>query len=133
MSKKQEPQSFEVAGYSDVEFGVNEAHKAITQIFRDLERDSPAHAVWPSMTGDQLQIHYHTYVMNLPVHMKRIEGEADEIFKSTVAHLKKEFRARTGKALKLAEQKDLANRAVEKVSLNERYYYKAWRVYKVSF
>jgi RIO-like serine/threonine protein kinase len=128
---KQEPQTFEVAGYSDVEFGVAEAYKVIKQIFADLGRDAPAHAVWADMTGDLLKIHYHTYVINLPVHYKKVEEEANEILKRTVTHLKKEFKSRTGKALKITEQKDLANHAVEKVSLNERYYYKAWCVYSL--
>lgn len=126
---KQEPQSFEVAGYSDTEIGAAEAFKVIKQIFADLGRDAPAHAVWVDMTGDLVKIHYHTYVVNLPVYFKRVEEESNEILKRTVAHLKKEFKERTGKALKLTEQKELANHAVEKVSLNERYYYKCWRVF----
>lgn len=130
---KKEPQSFEVAGYSDVEFGVAEAQKVIVQIFRDIERDCPAHAVWADVVGDQLKIHYHTYTMFLPARIKEIEGEADEVFKQTVSYLKKEFRARTGKALKLKEQKELGNRAIERVSLNERYYYRAWRFYEMNF
>ena len=130
---KPDPQTFEVAPYSDVDFGINEAHKVIKQIFVDLVRDAPAHAVWADMTGDLMKLHYHTYVMHLPSRIKIIEDECDQIFKGTLAHLKKEFKARTGKTLKLAEQKALANRAVEKVSLNERYYYKAWRCYTVSF
>lgn len=130
---KQEAQSFEVAPYSDVEFGIAEAQKVIAQIFRDIVRDAPAHAVWADLTGDTLKIHYHTYVMHLPSRRKLIAEEANDVFKQTVAYLKKEFKARTGKALKLSEQKELANDAVEKVSLNERYYYKAWRFYKLGF
>jgi len=128
---KQEPQSFEVAPYSDVDFGIAEAHKVITQIFKDIARDAPAHAVMFSMSGPQVKIQYHTYVVNLPAHSKRIEEEANEILKNTVSHLKKEFKSRTGKALKLTEQKELANHVVEKVSLNERYYYKAWRFFTI--
>lgn len=134
---KVEPQSFEVAPYSDVEFGMKEAQQVVAQvigqIFADLKRDAPAHAVWGDMTGNQLKIHYHVYTMHLPVRMKQIEEEANEVFKQTVSFLKKEFKSRTGKTLKLSEQKELANRAIEKVSLNERYAYKAWRFYELSF
>ncbi len=127
------PQSFEVAPYSDVGLGISEAFKIIKQIMGDLERDAPAHAVRADMTGDKLKIHYLTYVAFLPTNIKRVEEECDLVFKSTVAHLKKEFKARTGKALKLTEVKGLSDHTVEKTSLNERYYYKAWRFYDFSF
>lgn len=126
---KQEPQTFEVAAYSDVDFGIAEANKVIKQIFADIARDAPAHAVWATMSGPQLKIIYHTYVVNLPQHRKVIEEQSNEIFKSTISHLKKEFKSRTGKALKLTEEKEMANSAVEKVSLNERYYFRAWRFF----
>ena len=127
-----EIQSFEVAEYSDTEMGIQEAHKVIIQIFKDIGRDVPNCAVWADISGDLLKIHFHTYVVNLPVHMKRIEEEANEALKQAVAHLKKEFKSRTGQALKISEEKELANRTVEKVSLNERYYYRAWRVFQIS-
>ncbi len=130
---KVEPQTFEVAPYSDVGFGVKEAHQVIAQIFRDIVRDCPAHAVWGDMTGDKLKVHYMVYAMHLPVRMKQIEEEADQVFKSTVSHLKKEFKARTGKTLALKEDKDLADHSVQKVSLNVRYMYTAWRFYDASF
>ncbi len=128
-----EPQSFEVAPYSDVGLGINEAFKVIKQIMGDLQRDAPAHAVWADMAGDKLKIHYLTYVAFLPANVKRVEEECDLVFKSTASYLKREFKARTGKALKLAEVRELANHSVEKTSLNERYYYKAWRFYDISF
>lgn len=130
---RKEPQTFEVAGYSDVEFGMAEAQRVIAQIFKDIERDCPAHAVWGDFTGDQLKVHYMTYVMHLPSRTKQVEEEAEEVFKQTVSHVKKEFKARTGKVLKLKEQRDLAGHAAEKVSLNQRFYYKAWCFYQISF
>lgn len=130
---KAEPQSFEVAPYSDVPFGIKEAHQVIMQVFRDLVRDCPAHAVWADVQGDLLKIHHNAYVMFLPQRIKQVEDEAKQVLDGTAKHLKAEFRTRTGKALKLAEQKELAGRSVEKVSLNERYMYKCWRFYKLSF
>jgi len=131
--KKEQAQSFEVAPYSDTEFGITEAHKVLLQIFKDLERDSPAHAVWGDMVGDQLRIRHQTVVVNLPMKQNQVEEECDQVFKSTVSHLKKEFKDRTGKALKLAEDKELRGHTAQKVSLNQRYYYTAWRSYAVSF
>jgi hypothetical protein len=134
---KNEPQTFETTEYSDPEFGVNEAHQAILQIFKDIARDQPAHAVWAKMSGDQLTINYHTYEMHLPVRMADIKSTAKTVIDESVKYLKKEFRARTDKALKLTlsggditEQTD-RNYTVQKVSLNERYYYNAWRVFTV--
>jgi hypothetical protein len=131
--KKPEPQGYEVAPYSDVEFGTYEAHKVIMQIFHDLVRDSPAHAVWGDMVGDQLRIRHQTVVVNLPMKVAQTEDECEQVFKSTVSWLKKEFKDRTGKALKLAEDKELRGHTTQKVSLNLRYYYTAWRSYAVSF
>jgi hypothetical protein len=132
MPKKIEPQTFEIAPYSDVPFGIKEAHQVVMQIFRDVIRDAPAHAVWADMTGDLLKIHHNTYTMLLPQRMPQVEDESRQILDSTVSYLKKEFRTRTGKALKMPEQKELAGRTIEKVSLNERYMFKCWRVFKVS-
>ncbi len=126
-----EPQTFEVAGYSDVDMGVAEAFKVIKQSVADIVRDSPAHAINVSMTGDLLRVVYSTTIVNLPVRRQQTEVEVHEIFKQTVALLKKEFKERTGKALKLTEQKELGNYTVNKTSLNERYTYTAWRVYKL--
>jgi len=131
--KKEQAQSFEVAPYSDTEFGTTEAHKVLMQIFKDLKRDSPAHAVWGDMVGDQLRIHHQTTVVNLPQRMNQVEEECEQIFKSTVSHVKSEFKSRTGKALKLAEDKELRGHTTQKVSLNQRYYYTSWRSYHVSF
>lgn len=126
---RKEPQSYEVAEYSDVEFGTNEAFKVIKQIFADIVRDCPAHAIWANMAGDQLQVHYMTYTMHLPSRLPQVEAEAEEVFKQTSSYLKKEFRARTGKFLKLKENRELGSYAIERVSLNARYTYRAWRFY----
>jgi hypothetical protein len=48
-----------------------------------------------------------------------------------VKHLKKEYKARTKKTLNLKENKERANYTVQKVSLNERYYYVSWRCYEL--
>ena len=130
---KTEPKSYEVTEYSDPVLDAATAYKVIRQIFYEYARGPAKHAVWADMSGDQLKLHYHSYEMFLPSRMKQVQDEAKQILDAAASELKKEFKARTGQALKLKENKELSNYTVEKVSLNERYYYKAWRFYSVSF
>ena len=130
---KPEVKSFEVAEYSEPVLDTNTAYKTIRQIFYEFAHGSAKHAVWADMSGDKLKIHYHSYEMHLPTRMKQVTDESNTILDKVVKELKAEFKKRTGSALKLSENKDLGSYAIEKVSLNERYYYKAWRFYNVSF
>lgn len=127
------PQSYEVTEYSEPALDAGLAYGAIRQIFADLIRDVPSVGVWADVSGNLLKIHYHCYEMFLPTRLHDIEASANDVLKKTVSMLKKEFRARTKHDLVLKEKKDLADRTVEKVSLNERYYYRCWRVYEMSF
>jgi len=130
---KHEPQTFETTEYSPAVLDMNTAFKTIKQIFSEYARGPAKHAVWADMSGDKLKIHYHSYEMLLPQRMQRVEEESRAILDAAAKELKKEFKTRTGKALHLKEQADLGNYTVEKVSLNERYYYRCWRFYDVSF
>lgn len=133
MPVKTEPQSYEVTEYSDPVLDMNTAYKTIRQIFTEYARGPAKHAVWVDMSGDKLKLHYHSYEMFLPSRMKQVESESRDILDAAVRELKKEFKSRTGKSLTLKESKELGNYTVEKVSLNERYYFKCWRFYDVSF
>lgn len=135
MPKKPEAQSFEVAGYSDPVLDTNTAYKTIRQIFVELKGNGSTaqNSVWADMSGDKLKLHYHSYEMFLPTRMKEVTDQSNTVMDETLKLLKKEFKAKTGSTLKLTEDKSLGNYAVEKVSLNERYYYKAWRFFTVSF
>jgi hypothetical protein len=128
-----ENHSFDVTQYSDPEMGYAEAARVIKQITVDMVHDKPSIGMWSTMVGNHLRLHYHEYVMNLPVHIKETAGRADDAFKALSKHIRNEFKIRTGKALKLIERDEFDNYTVEKVSLNERYYYRTWRVYEVSF
>ena len=130
---KTEPKTFEITEYSPAVLDMNTAFKTIKQIFSEYARGPAKHAVWVDMSGDKLKLHYHSYEMFLPERMREIEERADEIIKNTVKMMKKEFKDRTGATLKLVEQKELADSAREKVSLNQRFYFKAWRFFKISF
>jgi hypothetical protein len=135
MPKKPEAQSYEIAEYSPPVLDVNTAYKAIRQIFVEMKGNgnSAQAAVWADMSGDKLKIHYHSYEMHLPTRLRDVTQQSNEILNETIKLLKKEFKVKTGATLKLAEDKNLGNYTVEKVSLNERYYYKAWRFFTVSF
>jgi len=133
MPKKPEAQSFEVAEYSEPALDNQEVYSVIKQVFVDMQRTQSQHAVWADWSGDMLKIHYHSFEAFMPEKMRDVEQRANEIITNTVKILKKEFKERTGKTLKLADQKEMADSAREKVSLNQRYYYKAWRFYKISF
>jgi len=128
-----ELKSFEKTEYSDPEMGYAEVNQVIRQIMVDMTHDKPTVGMWTSMSGDQLKIHYHDYVRMLPVHIKETSATAEEAFKGLKKHIQGEFKTRTGKDLKLVEKKDLANYTIEKVSLNERYYFRSWKVYEVRF
>ena len=133
MPKKPVAQSYEVAEYSESALDNNEAYRVIKQVFVDIQRTQAQHAIGADWTGDMLKIKYMSYEMFMPEKMREVEQRADEIFKNTVKMLKKEFKDRTGATLKLVEQKEMGDSSREKVSLNQRYYFKAWRFYKISF
>lgn len=128
-----ENKSFEVTEYSNPDMSYAEAYQVIRQIVTDMVNDKPTVGMWVDMSGNQLKVHYHDYVQNLPVHLKEIADRSETAFKELAKHIKAEFKTRTGIVLKLVEKKDLNNYTVEKVSLNERYYYRAWHVYEVRF
>jgi len=125
--------SFEVTEYSKPDMDYAQAAGVIKQIIVDMVHDVPTVGVWSSMTGNQLRLHYHDYVMMLPVHMRETAERSEKTLKELAKHLKSEFKKRTGHTLKLVEKKDLANYTIEKVSLNERYYYKSWMAFELSF
>lgn len=133
MPKKPVAQSYEVAEYSKPALDNNEAYRVIKQIFVDIQRTQAQHAVSADWTGEMLKIKYMSYEMFMPEKMRDVEARADEIFKQTVKLIKKEFKERTGATLKLVEQKEMGDSAREKVSLNQRFYFKAWRFYIISF
>jgi hypothetical protein len=128
-----ENKSFEVTEYSNPEMSYADAYQVIRQIMVDMVHDVPTVGVWIDMTGNQLKIHYHDYVVKLPQVMKQTVDRSETAISEVMKHIKAEFKRRTGKALKLKEDKELYNYSVEKVSLNERYYFKCWRVFEVSF
>jgi hypothetical protein len=128
-----ENHTFDTTEYSAPEMSFAEAYAVIRQIMVDMVNDVPTVGVNADMSGNQLKLHYMDYVTHLPVHLKETVARADTALKELKKHIVAEFKRRTGTALKLKELKELENYTVEKVSLNERYYYRTWRVFEVSF
>lgn len=128
-----EPQGFEKTEYSKPALDANKAYQVIRQVFFDRQKANPAFGVWADMAGSELKVHYHAYEMQVPRRYAQVAEQGETALKEAVKLLKAEFKARTGSDLKLKELKDLANHTCEKVSLNERYYYRCWKVFEVSF
>jgi len=124
-------QGFETSEYGREHVHPDKVYSVIEEIIRDQVSRSPASNVRVSFTGNLMRIAYHCYEMHLPVKMKEIEATAKSVLDETFKNLKKQFKERTSDTLKAKEQKDMANYSVQKVSLNERYYYVAWRFYEL--
>lgn len=133
MSKPKQPESYEVTEYtSEVsDKDINEQFKVIKQIVQDKVREVPNMAFGASMSNGKLKLFFNDYEINLPSKLNAVRANAEEALKQLVKHIKKEFKVRTGKDVKLTEKKDFANYQVEKVSLNERYRYLAWKVFEL--
>jgi len=123
---------FDTTEYSDPEMSFADVYSVIRQIMVDMQHDVPTVGVHADMTGNQLKLHYMDYVVNLPVHLKETVARADTALRELKKHITSEFKRRAGRPLRLKELKDLENYTVEKVSINERYYYRTWRVFEVS-
>ena len=125
-------QSFEVSEYSDPELDSSQAYGVIRQIFSEM-RKVPRFSVWADWTGSMLKIHHNSYEAFLPERIQEVQAESKIVMDEAVKTLKKEFKARTGKTLKLSENKEMADYSMEKVSLNMRFMFKSWRFYSISF
>ena len=126
------PESFEVQEYNDVKepYQTFQTIKQIVQDRKDLARH-PSCAYKVDFLGDVLRVQVTMFEMHLPQRMKEVQDAAIKLQKAYVSELKKEFKKRTKTALSLKEIKEKADYTVQKVSLNERYYYIAWHLYEL--
>jgi hypothetical protein len=128
---KVEPESYEVTEYSDPDMSLDKKIAAIAEIVQNKVASSPNLNTRVAFTGNLMKLTFHCYEMHAPVRMKIIEDMCKETHNKVVKELKKEFKEKTGATLDLKEQKDLGNYTIQKVSLNERYLYAAWRFYEL--
>lgn len=128
MAKRKEPESFEVTEYSG-ENEIESRFRTISQIVLEKVSDQPNCTIRVSVTGEVMRVTYHSYEMHMPTRFAVVQDQAKSYLDEMLRHIKKEFKSRTGTVLELKEDKSLANYSIEKVSLNERYHYAAWRCY----
>jgi hypothetical protein len=132
--RRKTPESFEVTEYGpekEKEDGWLKEFSVIKEIVSELSQRTPAHGFQVKAGAGRLQLIFHCYEMQLPHRMAEVAHQAKSLLDAAAKELKKEFKARTGDSLKLKERKEEANFTVEKVSLNERYYFVSWRVYEL--
>jgi hypothetical protein len=127
------PESFEVQEYNKFE-DPYEKYKVLRQIVEDRKFHSPSaptEAFRVDFVGDTMKVFYTTYEMFLPTRIKEVEKHVDDALSEIVKFLKKEYKSRTKQKLSITENKELRDYTVQKVSLNERYYYTAWRCFEM--
>lgn len=106
---------------------------AIKQVSEEIVPPNPSVGFQLRFFGEEMMsLTFHTYEMDLPQRCKQVRDVANDLMKDYVKRLKKDYKSFTGKALKMTEQKDDAHESTEKVSLNNRYYFRLTRVYKVA-
>lgn len=128
-----ETESFETTEYGDSSpISVTERLSTIAQISVDKVKENPTFGCRIVIEGNCLKIFFNSYEMHLPRRIKEVQDRGEQSLREMVKYLKKEFKSRTKKTLNLKELKDRANYAAQKVSLNERYLYSAWKYYEFS-
>lgn len=134
----QNPESFEVTEYDPEDLPVAEQLSVMKQIMEDRKLDPstvglPTENFVMTLQGDQMRLAWHSYEMYLNQHdrMRDVEKTAEKCLGECLKYLKKEFKKRTKKSLSVKEMKDLRSNSVQKVSLNDRYYFISWRVFSI--
>lgn len=125
------PEGYEVTEYSGTP-RLDVAQGAIQEIVEQHAQKIPSVNVRVAFTGNLMKLTYHCYEMHLPRRIRQVEEDSATMLKEMVKLIKKEFKGKTGDALKLKERKDMANYTIQKVSLNERYMYVGWCYYELA-
>lgn len=127
------PESFEVQEYNDVREPY-QTFQTIAQIVEDkrVEGMHPSCAYKVDFLGDVLRVQVTMFEMHLPQRLKEVQENCAKLQKAYVSGLKKEFKKRAKHDLKLKEIKEKSDYTVQKVNLNERYYYIEWHLYELS-
>lgn len=128
--KTPEPQSFEITEYGD-EDDPQRMFSGIAQIGSEMISEMPNCAVRFRQEGDHLKVVYQTYEMFVPRKLANIQEQSRVSIKEAISHLKREFKKRYKKNLKLKEIKGSDNYTTQKVSMNERYAFTSWCVYEM--
>ena len=124
------PEGYEVTEYGREHEHPDHVYSVIKEIVQEQVSEFPNTNIQVSFTGNLLRLTYHCYEMHLPVRMRDIEAQAKAGLDATLKNVKKKYKERTRDVLDLKEKKDMSSYSVQKVSLNERYYYASWRFYE---
>lgn len=133
MAAKEIVKGFEKTQYSDID-NPYDVYKCVAQIVSDKKNtwgNLPSHSFVVRMEGKQLKVTYMSAEVGLPQKIRDVETTAEKAIQEYVKELKKEFKKRHKDALAVKEDKSQRGSSSEKVSLNERYYFRSWRVYSI--
>ena len=130
MDMSRDAEGFEVQGTPYLQ--EKDRNALINQINEELIAGSPSYGYRVRFESDHVTVTYHCFEMDLPLRIKIVDEQSEKLLRDWEKHIKKEFKARGGGSLKLKEDKKLRNYSVEKVSLNNRYYFRSSRTYDLS-
>jgi hypothetical protein len=131
MKKDNEASSFEITEYGVEHEIPGRILGVLQEIIRDQNKNFPSYQFSVKFTGNKMRLVYVSYEFNYPGRKKEIDEMAKIVLNETVKNLKREFKAREHIALDITEDKSMADYAIHKVSLNERYMYTSWRVFEI--
>ncbi len=127
-----EPESFEKTDYGHEGSDEYDKLAAIKQVASEIVKANPHHGFLVEFVeGDKLKVTYVTMEVSLPSKITAVQEQARKLMSEFIKTLKADFRKKTKKTLTLKELKDRQDYAVEKVSLNERYYFRQWNIYEI--
>lgn len=125
-----EAQGYEVQGEDEQE---RDVLSIAAQAVQDVKREDPSFGFTAKFHGESLMtLSYHSSQVDMPNRQAEAEHEADQRFKAFEKAYKAAYKDICGKAAKLKEDKDQRRESVQKVSLNNRYYYIKTRTYSVA-
>lgn len=131
MPRALEPKSFEVKGTRYEQ--ADDLRSLIMTAVNSYVSPDPTIGFNVSMSGDHLVVKMHCYDRGLD-DVRRRDGALDAAEKAInkyVSHLKKEVRGHGGGSPKFKELRDKRDHALNKVSLNDRWYLQVQRVFQV--
>lgn len=124
------PESFEVLGTGYDQSA--DRNSVINQVTEDMISDHAGYGFKVKFQGeDEMVVTYHSFEMDLPQRAQQVEEQAERFLRSYEKRLKRDYKSYCGKTLKFKELKDQRAGSVEKVSLNNRYYFRSSRTYKL--
>lgn len=126
-------ESFEVQG---VPYEQEEDKVAlIKQIAEEFISDNPSYNFKVRIQASDMYITYHSYEAYLHQRMQEVYQASEKLLGEFEKQLKKVYKERSGHTLKMKQDKEYSKDdkhvTVEKVSMNNRYYFRNTRKYEI--